>query len=719
MRTMAIDKFPLEKIEELLRNSEIQKRIQAYQESIQTEALVTIGRAAKLFGFSETKLREWDRSGYLSSVRSRSGEQGGTGQRQYSVTELNKLAIIRVLQDAGVSEVPASVDELWREIVGEHKEERLTIDQHVEKVYKEEFWRFYASRAMQLSLALICGDALNAVAGLVIPLRQGGPAMPVLDAEKPEEFARLGPSLLCFLSENHVFHTFYEPVPSFEYLTDFRIRGLVSVEEDAPRDRIYVVLQRKMKPTLLDSATVNVIRRLLAPLYEQVTMQEWEEYLGHGFRDVVYPYIDFGSAGMTDTVLSNLMELIIQLGGKADDGNCLWKFCCMLLPNDSSLPLYQRSLVVRAKSLHSPHALGVMVHPQGSVVGLSIRAFQSGTIVLRRNIMRQGSDGATIALWESERTIRSAVAFPIGGEDGLPIGVVYVASEHPDAFSEDDLRVFRLIGRMAEDRLRVSGVQRQIYRKLSSVIANPVVVDSFLTIFTDILTEGQFRRDVEELLQDISMPQSRSTDGARASIVGFTKDHIQNMEGVSEEAVSFISVDVDQQGYLANVYGDLAVRNLNLEVGIKIKDTLKALAKEYADCHVYHIYADRFYIMLDGVSLERARKIAEQLRLALSGTYKLDALKMYPEQETPSGRLLEIPDITVRLGVTSYLFTKLAEILARYAPMNAIDEVEALIISGLDTPLNLARDDGGNAVFSWEPTIRNYVRWSPAKPGIP
>jgi len=202
-------------------------------------------------------------------------------------------------------------------------------------------------------------------------------------------------------------------------------------------------------------------------------------------------------------------------------------------------------------------------------VGLSIRAFQSGTIVLRRNIMRQGSDGATIALWESERTIRSAVAFPIGGEDGLPIGVVYVASEHPDAFSEDDLRVFRLIGRMAEDRLRVSGVQRQIYRKLSSVIANPVVVDSFLTIFTDILTEGQFRRDVEELLQDILMPQSRSTDGARASIVGFTKDHIQNMEGVSEEAVSFISVDVDQQGYLANVYGDLAVRNLNLEVGIK------------------------------------------------------------------------------------------------------------------------------------------------------
>lgn len=713
---MAIDKSPLEEIEERLRNSEIQKRIRAYQESIQTEALVTIGRAAKLFGFSETKLREWDRSGYLSSVRSKSGEQGGTGQRQYSVAELNKLAIIRVLQDAGISEVPASVDELWKEIVGEHKEERQTIDQHVEKVYQEEFWRFYASRVMQLSLALICGDALNTVAGLVIPLRQSGPAMPVLDAEKPEEFARLGPSLICFLNENHVFHTFYEPVPSFEYLTDFRIRGLASVEEDTPRDRVYVVLQRKMKPTLLDSATVNVIRRLLAPLYEQVTVQEWEKYLGYGFRDVVCPYVDFSLVGMTDAVLGSLMNLLIQLGGKTVAGTPLWKFCSMLLPNDSSLPLYQRSLVVRAISQHSPHALGVMVHPQGSIVGLSIRAFQSGTIVLRPNIMRQGSDAATIALWESERTIRSAVAFPIGGEDGLPVGVVYVASEYPDAFSEDDLRLFRLMARVVEDRLRVSGVQRQIYRKLSATITNPVVVDSFLNFFTDILTEGQFRYDVERLLQGILIARSPATENTRSSVVDFAKYHIQNMEGVNEAAVSFISVDVDQQGYLANVYGDLAMRNLNLEVGIKIKDTLKALAKEYADCRVYHIYADRFYIMLDGVSLERARKIAEQLRQALAGTYKLDALKVYPEQETPSGRLLEIPDITVRLGVTSYLFTKLAEVLARYAPMNAVDEVKALIISGLDTPLNLARDDGGNAVFSWEPTIRNYIRWSPAKP---
>src|SRR5579875_1098675 len=593
---MAIDKFPLEKIEELLRNSEIQKRIQAYQESIQTEALVTIGRAAKLFGFSETKLREWDRSGYLSSVRSRSGELGGTGQRQYSVAELNKLAIIRVLQDAGISEVPASVDELWKEIVGEHKEERQTIDQHVEKVYQEEFWRFYASRVMQLSLALICGDALNTVAGLVIPLRQSGPAMPVLDAEKPEEFARLGPSLVCFLNESHVFHTFYESVPSFEYLTDFRIRGLASVEEDAPRDRVYVVLQRKMKPTLLDSATVNVIRRLLAPLYEQVTIQEWEEYLGHGFRDVVYAFPDLTRTD--DMLLTNLAEELIELGGKTAQGKSRWRFCCIFVPNNPDAPMQLRSLVVLAQSSLSPHQVrSTLVSSEISIPSLSLRAFQSGNVLYRPFVPpAEMLEDSMIAYRALEQPIGSAIAVPVGGEDGNPSAVLYVVSAEPFAFSEEDQILLRITGRMIDELLMTYQMRQKVVSNLNEIVINPAVTDPLFKYFA---SQNDFLRDVEALLSQIRERKELASD----DIVLMPPEEQDGRAALSREVVSFISIDIDDQSYLARKYGDQRVRNLSRFFGDRIQQQVGTLFTQPIECKLYHIYADRYFLMLNHLTL--------------------------------------------------------------------------------------------------------------------
>src|SRR5689334_14172468 len=92
-----MDERHLHKIREHLRSQEARERVRQRIERVRNEATVTIGRAARLFGFSESQLRDWEKSGLLSPQRPREGSEGHGGQRQYSLTELDKLAIIREL----------------------------------------------------------------------------------------------------------------------------------------------------------------------------------------------------------------------------------------------------------------------------------------------------------------------------------------------------------------------------------------------------------------------------------------------------------------------------------------------------------------------------------------------------------------------------------------------------------------------------------------------
>ncbi len=71
--------------------------------------------------------------------------------------------------------------------------------------------------------------------------------------------------------------------------------------------------------------------------------------------------------------------------------------------------------------------------------------------------------------------------------------------------------------------------------------------------------------------------------------------------------------------------------------------------------------------------------------------------------------------MTVRLGVSSYTYPKLKEVLQRYAPETAVAAVRALIMSSLDEELDLGQREGGNCVFSWDPIIWGYKRWSPSE----
>src|SRR6266516_7067166 len=97
-------------------NEDVQERIRQNIQRGRLEATVTIGLAARLFGFTENQLRDWEDRGLLKPFRT-------TSQRQYPPAELEKLAIIKELIDEGgftPGSIPPDVDEIWNTTAKEH-----------------------------------------------------------------------------------------------------------------------------------------------------------------------------------------------------------------------------------------------------------------------------------------------------------------------------------------------------------------------------------------------------------------------------------------------------------------------------------------------------------------------------------------------------------------------------------------------------------------------
>src|SRR6266704_991937 len=219
-----------------LQKGDVQERIRQNIQRGRLEATVTIGRAARLFDFTENQLRDWEDRGLLKPLRT-------TGQRQYPPAELDKLAIIKELIEEGgftPGSIPSDVDEIWSTIASEQQKqtlkddaEPLPINQRIENARAELFWRYYASRVLRLSLMLICDELPNSPAGLVLPLQPG----PVASIDSVKDLAKLGPSLVSWLSKTRSSHTLFTSVPSFQYSTDYSLLPLSVMKDDKPLDQ--------------------------------------------------------------------------------------------------------------------------------------------------------------------------------------------------------------------------------------------------------------------------------------------------------------------------------------------------------------------------------------------------------------------------------------------------------------------------------------------------
>src|SRR5262249_51143794 len=146
-----------------LRREDAQERILQYIQKGRNEATVTISQAAELFGITENKLRDWEEYGLLNPLR----PSGPKARRLYTPTELDKLAIIRELIDAGfsASDIPPDISKQWRELRAPREIASLpeqldfsmpvlehSINQRIAQARSGLFWQYFVSRALRLSL---------------------------------------------------------------------------------------------------------------------------------------------------------------------------------------------------------------------------------------------------------------------------------------------------------------------------------------------------------------------------------------------------------------------------------------------------------------------------------------------------------------------------------------------------------------------------------------
>jgi hypothetical protein len=241
---------------------------------------------------------------------------------------------------------------------------------------------------------------------------------------------------------------------------------------------------------------------------------------------------------------------------------------------------------------------------------------------------------------------------------------------------------------MVEELLLTYQARQQAAGKLVESINAPDVVD---LSFMDFYSENDFIQDLETLLEAIPRNDTPAYS--------------------PEKVVSFIAVDIDNQSALAAKFGDRVARNLSFAVGLRIEGYLKLFGK-LTHQRIYHMHAGRYYLLLDDMPLDDARNNAAQLKVTLNDNYRIGAQRNADESTTPSEGAFELLHVTVHLGITSYKYMKLYEILQRYANDTAIAETESLILGSLDEVLAIGQRKSGDVIISWDHASWGYLPWS-------
>ena len=726
-----MDERILGDIKEFLQREEIQERIRERILLTRSQVTVSIGEVVNLLGFSENQLRKWQAKGLLNPQLEKQ-------HRYYSIQDLDKLAIIRELRDAGFtpSNIPPDIDRIWKALAPSTPQPEqldlyqrpatnrddlafLPINQRIERARRDLLWRYFTSHALRSSLQLIresIPDTEEVFLGLILPLETD--TLTYSRVKQIGDLPMLGESLVGWLSVSGSSHTLLTATPSFEHPNQYRVYQLQAMQEgryeeqDKSTDRTLIITNWKFGGLTLGSDTVRIIRRLLAPLYTNT--QDIRACFGQGMRDALEPSTDLNSV-YPDYILNGLAEIAIQLG--KNWGKESWRFCCILIPSDSTLPMQLRNLIVRAQSINAPHKIGkTLVSPSDTTISISLRAYQSGQVIYRPNIYEED---LTIALRDLENPA-SAIAIPIDGEYDTPSGVLYLVADSPHAFNIDDQRVLRLLSRMVQEALSVYRKRRQAVEKLIDVVVNPQVTDKYFASL-GILSENEFARDIEALLRNIqTIMLERKETTEEGNISG--QDISLQAALSSTDVLSLVSITIDQQALLANRYGDQFAQNLNRAIGAFLQTQLRRILTDQVAYKLYTACSGRFYLLLNRLSLEEARKHADRIRRRLDDTYEIDVCRPIAEKTvSPVPERMQPVSATVHIAVANYTYRKLEDLLRRYTASSAVGNVRALIDRDIDKALSRGRMAGGNIVISWnpdpDPGKRGFIRWSANSPG--
>ncbi len=692
--TMEQDDALLKRIRDALQQSEARQRLQDAYQRFQERLTTGIGQAAEMVGISDTQVRYWGKQGALAPARTRIRKEASDhpGQRRYGLKDLMRLAVVKELLEASfsleeiVTFLEADPDFIQTELTSLRPEPapHPHVRQRINQANQISFWRFLLPRALYLALCLLHEAPLREDTGLCLPIEPDGsfPAgRPKI--EKTEDLSLLGKSLLAWHVRGHSFTTFLDEAPRLNYPQRYRLQCLDALSE--PKTGAYAVPHQDVLTLLGQSKPParQAAQRLLAFVQRQAG--EWIPFVQDSMAPLVYYAPEFRSPVLGDSLLRQLAEVVVALGGvksgaRKGTQEPRWQFCTVLLPRESLAPLLHRSLVVQAQSARSPYHIGETTLSPSPPIAISLRAFQSGQMLYYPHISEREPHVFGLA---QEVSTRSAIAVPIESEYGESLGVMYVASAWEEAFSrESDQLLLRMIARLMGELLLTYQARHMLVDRLAQVIERPKVVDPF---FKGFATESDFIEKVEQLLAQI---QDGQTEGAA-------------------QHLSLIAINIDQLTTKSYQYGEHAARNLVRAVGRRLQHAMLRLlqGKPQQETYLYRICGDHFLLLLKDVEWEDVWNYARRWHKDLKEhKYAIDAARVADEQSIPVN--LQVPlDVSTSMAVVGYEVHTLKAMLESLKP----SEVRANLTLTLDTGINLAREAGRDAIARLEPGATTFV----------
>ncbi len=554
-----------------------------------------------------------------------------------------------------------------------NEQESFSVENYLERADARLFWDYTLPRVLKLSLLLFCEHADKPV-GLIFPLRRVSLSLLQLDVN---QLAVLGESLVGWLKENETFYSFLTPAPFFEYADDYRLIPFSIGDED---DILLVIPRRIHSFTLPALPEQTTARRVLGWLRQQASTQSFALNIRRG--SVVAPLPAHAhDYPFPNTIFNNLADMVVQVGGELVQDQPRWRFSCILLPKDEDgvLPLNQRTLLVYAQSTHSPHRVGqTLVVPYDSSLSVSLRAFLSGHVIYRPEVTE---DDETIRFREIEGNVKSVFAMALNDERGLPRAVLYIGSDEDEAFSVEDQRILRLLGKLIEEAFAIYYAYQQSNTRLSDIIRHPNIIDPF---FKDFLSENEFLHDISAYLSVVRNDKVPAGEEQKA-------DEDQNVR-----RFSLVMVDLNNQSILTAMYGYQAIRNLSHGIGSRLKGLIGAHFSR--DISLYHLYGSRFCFLLNAGAPEYVLSNVTNIWNELQESYGVSLQRSFIAQPSVSGSILLLNTIQIRAVVVSYSYQALQTIFANQTSDLAL---RAKMLQQLERGLTEGESVGGDVLLSW------------------
>ena len=311
-----------------------------------------------------------------------------------------------------------------------------------------------------------------------------------------------------------------------------------------------------------------------------------------------------------------------------------------------------------------------------------------------------------------------ALAMPVVSVYGRVLAVLYVRARDDgdtamyETFTADDQLMLRVIGHIIGGIVfsyRGNNLQRD---QLKAMIERPRPVDRFLHEFR---TANAFWNDLEDMLNrqrkagqplDAMQPPVRDYDASNP--------------------ITMLVVDIARHTNIINTHGSNTARHLIRAVGRRIAGqplvTSSTLMGRSAGTrnNLYHLYGDRFCLLLENTSMNDGLSYARHLKRLLSSPYDLDVSRIENGQPV-SVATVTLSDIKVRMALVSYDADTLGRMLAsaaleedteetpdRRRPHDPVQYVISIIMDALNAGLNQGKQMSLDAIMYLDTTSRFF-----------